>query len=162
MITVTLVRHGNARRSIDATLDDDQRVLSEEGRAAVRATGRMLVDRGVEPTVIWSSPLTRALQTAELLAGVLASEVTPELLYCLEPGGDLGELLQRLSELPHGTDVLLTSHEPLCSRLGSILTGVAINGVGTADALRMALAEAEPGKADLRWRWLSAAGRVLD
>jgi phosphohistidine phosphatase len=159
---VTLVRHGQARRSLDASLMDDHRVLSAEGRDAVRTTGRTLVERGVKPDQIWSSPLTRALQTAELLAGELGSEVAVEVIGCLEPGGDLGELLTRLSELPDHSDVLLTSHEPLSSRLGSILTGIAINGVGTADALRMALREAEPGKAELSWRWLSAVGRVLE
>ncbi len=162
MITVTLVRHGHARRSLDVTLNDDQRVLSDNGRAAARATGQTLLDREVRPVHIWSSPLTRALQTAELIAGQLESDVSVELLSCLEPGGDLGELLSRLSELPDGADVLLTSHEPLCSRLGSILTGVTINGVSTADALRMSLTEAEPGKAELSWRWLSAARRVLE
>ena len=156
---LTLVRHGHARRSLDATLPDDARVLSETGRDAVRATAATLAAEGIQPDTVWSSPLTRALQTAELLLAGLENAVPVEVLSCLEPDGDIGELLARLSELPDDTDLLLTSHAPLANRLTSILTSLTGTHAGKADALRMELEKAEPGAAKLLWHWQSKTQR---
>ena len=123
---LTLVRHGHAHRSIDAAQD-------------------------IRPNTVWSSPLLRALQTAELLVAGLACPTPVEVITCLEPGGDLGALLARFAELPDDTDLLLTSHEPTCSRLVSILTGTPAPRVHTAEAFRMDLERAEPGGATLTW-----------
>lgn len=62
-----LVRHGIA---IDPHVagDDESRWLTEAGRQGVREQARRLHELGVQATRIYSSPLVRAMQTAELLA----------------------------------------------------------------------------------------------
>ena len=71
-----LIRHGQSefnvhfnRTGIDPGITDPH--LTEEGRAQVRATAEA-IQRSERPIArLLSSPYTRALQTAEILAGVL-------------------------------------------------------------------------------------------
>src|SRR3954454_19227400 len=62
---VTLIRHGEAG---DDAPRDELRSLTLRGRAAVARVGRSLRRRGGDFTIIVSSPLVRALQTAEIIA----------------------------------------------------------------------------------------------
>jgi phosphohistidine phosphatase len=69
---VLLVRHGEAvdRR---VTSSDVDRWLTEAGRRTVVAVGRTLGELGLDCTRFFTSPLLRAVQTAELLAASLPS-----------------------------------------------------------------------------------------
>ncbi|MEI5674637.1 MULTISPECIES: histidine phosphatase family protein [unclassified Nocardioides] len=68
-----LGRHGLADYETELVTDDGGS-LTGEGRGQARALGDRLRSEGVE--AVWSSPLSRAVQTAELAAGVLGVEVT--------------------------------------------------------------------------------------
>ena len=159
---VTIMRHGQARRPADAKLDDDARILSAHGRDAARATAAALQSRGFRPTHVYCSPLVRALQTAELAAAGLGFGDEIDLWGCLEPYGSAGEIIARLGEHADDDDVLLVSHEPICSQLSSALGGISISGVGTADALRLALTRADVGAGTLLFRWMSSAERFIE
>lgn len=67
MTRVLLARHGLADYESDL-MSDDGGSLSPEGRAQARALGVAARDAGV--TDVWCSPLSRAVQTAEIAAGV--------------------------------------------------------------------------------------------
>lgn len=159
---VTIMRHGQARRPADAKLDDDARILSAHGRDAVRATAAALLDRGLRPSHIYCSPLVRAIQTAELAAAGFGFGDEIDLWGCLEPYGSAGEIIARLGEHGVDDDILLVSHEPICSQLSSALAGVVINGVGTADAVRLSLTRPDVGGGTLLFRWLSSAERFIE
>jgi len=167
-LQLTIVRHGAADRGSDASLHDDGRVLTAGGRDAVRATAAALAGRGVAPSHILTSPLARAVQTAELLAGGLGYSDVIDALGCLEPDGSLGEVLTRLDELgalrsaDRSVDVLLASHEPQCSRLSSLLGSVMLHGVSTATAVRLDVRRADSGGATILWRWDSPSGRFIE
>jgi len=85
---VTLIRHAEAG---DDAPRDEARALTLQGRGDSRRLGRALCRHGVGFDLMVSSPLVRAVQTAETLAGSLenyfkrADAVAP-VPYAPKPG----------------------------------------------------------------------------
>jgi phosphohistidine phosphatase len=119
-VQVFIIRHGHA---VDDSprLDDSQRYLSKKGRKTVREVGRALREAGVQFDVVLTSPLVRAVQTAELLAESLdfldLVEVLPALVPGVPPRVAAAELGGR------GVRVAVVGHEPGLSSLGAYLCG---------------------------------------
>jgi len=122
----------------------------------VRQGARALTERGVRFDCAWSSPLPRAVQTAELLLAGIGDEVVLEVYEDLTPEGSAGEVLARLAELPEESHLLIVSHEPLAGRLASVLKGEPGMGLHTAEIRHFHLASAEPSGGKLVWRWLTS------
>lgn len=118
---IYLVRHGDAVPEEDAGSDRD-RWLSPRGREAARALGRLLREQSVAPDAILSSPLPRAVQTAELLAAGLDYLGAITTLRCLEPSAQ--PRVAGSAILAAGGSVLVVSHEPAISALGAHLLGL--------------------------------------
>lgn len=115
-----LVRHGEAVPEEDAGSDRD-RWLAARGREQVRTLGRVMRESGVVPDAIVSSPLPRAVQTAELLAAAL-DFLTPIATWrCLEPSAQPQVAAREL--LGAGAAVVVIGHEPAISSLGAHLLG---------------------------------------
>jgi phosphohistidine phosphatase len=120
-VRIYLVRHGDAVPEEDAGSDRD-RWLSPRGREAVRVLGRLLRETAVAPDTILSSPLPRAVQTAELLAQSLDYIGTVVSLRCLEPAAQPQVATQAIRSA--GTAVIVISHEPAISAIGAFLLGL--------------------------------------
>lgn len=118
---IYLIRHGDAVPEEDAGSDRD-RWLSPNGRTAVRALGRLLREHGVVPDAILTSPLPRAVQTAELLATSLDYLDTVCSLRCLEPSAQPRVAANAIGAA--GGAVIAVSHEPAISALGAHLLGI--------------------------------------
>lgn len=110
-----ILRHGIAE---DLAYNDAARRLTEEGRRKVVLAARGLDTLDVVPTHLWTSPLTRALETAEALGLGLEIEVRDELAMA-----PLAELVDALRELPDTAAPLLIGHEPQLSGLAESLIG---------------------------------------
>ncbi len=115
---IYLCRHAHA---VDEgpRLDDDSRYLTTKGRQVARAVGTKLRERGVELDAVLTSPLVRAVQTAELVAERLGFLGEIEALPQLAPG-----IPSRLvaAELPaRGVSVGVFGHSPGISDLGAFL-----------------------------------------
>ncbi len=110
-----LVRHGEAVDPAEARTDG-QRWLTPRGRASVHRLAARLAERGVLPRRLWTSPLVRAVQTAEVLAGAaLAAGRNPDLRVAsaLAPDeGSSAELQQLLHTAAGEEPVALVGHEP--------------------------------------------------
>jgi phosphohistidine phosphatase len=117
---VYLVRHAHAVDQ-DEHLSDEQRYLTKRGRKAIREVGRMLHNEGVELDAILTSPLVRAVQTAELLAERLDYLEHIEALPALVPG--VPPRVAALALASRGVKVAVVGHEPGISMLGAYLTG---------------------------------------
>ena len=115
---IYLVRHGDAVPEEEAASDRD-RWLSARGREHARVLGRLLREQRLEPDVILSSPLPRAMQTAELLAQSLDYLGVVTSLRCLEPSAQPRVAATEI--MARGTSVLVVSHEPAISSLGAYL-----------------------------------------
>ena len=143
---VFLIRHAAA---IDETLAvrDPHRHLTAEGRAQARALGDRLRWHDCEPTLIWSSPLVRAIQTAELVALALGITTVVESVPELAPEGHPREVAAALAKLPEDALVMVFGHEPGLSAVGALLTEQAdFPAIAKAEAVRI-----HHGR--MRWRF---------
>ena len=123
MTTLVLVRHGEAEGA--GFGGDEQRALTEDGRRYVRAVGRLWAARAEAVDVLITSPLVRAVQTAEILAtalGLDAVTARPEVAF----PATLEQLWAVIDEAPtHARGVMVVGHEPTLGVLASWLTPAA-------------------------------------
>jgi phosphohistidine phosphatase len=119
-VRIYLVRHGDAVPEEEAGSDRD-RWLSLRGREAARVLARLLREESVAPDQVLTSPLPRAVQTAELLATGLDYLGAISSLRCLEPAAQPRVAASAI--LQAGEAVLVVSHEPAISALGAFLLG---------------------------------------
>lgn len=100
---------------------DTSRALTKEGSAKMKAAARGLRKLGLKVDVLLSSPLTRAHQTAQIVAHELGIDL--QLSDALAPGCDLPRLTELLGEHRVAERVMLVGHEPDFSTLAGALTG---------------------------------------
>ncbi len=108
-----LVRHGDA---VKAALDrDSERWLTAHGRATTRSVAAKLASL-VPVATVWTSPLVRAVQTAEIVASGVAS--VAEVCVCRELAtGDVRALRARVHGFAGAWPLCLVGHEPTLSAL---------------------------------------------
>lgn len=142
---VFLIRHAAA---VDETLTlrDPHRHLTAQGRVQARSLGDRLRWHDCTPTHVWSSPLVRAVQTAELVVAGIGESVAIEVVMDLAPDGNARDLVAALNKLPADAHVLLVGHEPALSGIGIVLVGDYFKALDKAEAVRI-----DNGK--LRWRF---------
>jgi phosphohistidine phosphatase len=122
---LVLFRHGPAgSRDPRRWPDDGLRPLTAKGvertRAAASGLRRVL---GGDPVAILSSPLTRCVESAELVREAFSS-VRPVTDPALAPGGSYRRILAMLAERKQGSTVILVGHEPDLGKLaGTLLFG---------------------------------------
>ncbi len=93
-------------------MPDDYRVLSPGGREVVRTIGEWWVEQRIQIEQIISSPLVRAVQTAEILSGLIRPMKDIEIALPLMAGGSAGQLLRWLPLHQHMKSLALVGHEP--------------------------------------------------
>lgn len=114
-----IMRHGIAVDRGDPDFpNDDDRPLTPKGRKRLRAIARGLRSLEITPSVVLTSPLVRARETAEILTTSL--RVVEDALIeseLLTPDGSIDELVSYLADLEGRGPVLLVGHEPELSGL---------------------------------------------
>lgn len=122
---VYILRHGPAEEPGPEWPDDHARPLSEEGKLKTRGAACGIKALGVVPDAIYTSPLVRAKQTAEIAAKVLGVTSRLHETPHLAPGGEPDALFAAIREHTPGADaVMLVGHEPDLGCLASrLLTG---------------------------------------
>jgi phosphohistidine phosphatase len=162
-----LMRHGIAcELGEHGVTRDSERPLTAEGRQRTRAVARGLLTLDVRPDLIATSTLTRAVETARLVADVLAHARPVEEHDFLEPGARPDEILAWLKGLSAGS-VLLVGHMPDLGELASFLLCGALEAdiqFKKAAVCRLVFDHAPAaGKARLEWlmppRPLQALGK---
>lgn len=104
------LRHGLADRS-QWHGPDFERPLTAEGKERMQREAEFMARLNLEFDLIITSPLTRALQTAQIVAEHLfLSHVLKEDERLA--GLDLDSLQEILNEYPHAESILLVGHEP--------------------------------------------------
>lgn len=113
------MRHGPAEDDAPSGQDFD-RALTAPGRERVRNVARELRRRDQAPLVILSSPLVRALQTAEIVAHHAEVAAPIQVRREMAPRGDARGLVYELARA--GVQrVMVVGHEPDVSSLAASL-----------------------------------------
>jgi phosphohistidine phosphatase len=118
------MRHGPAEEAAPSGVDAD-RALTSAGRDRVHNVAKELAAAGEEPLHIVTSPLVRAVQTAEIVAIVTKLSErggSVEVRREVAPGGDSVKLAYRLA-VEGAKRVMLVGHEPDLSALLATLLG---------------------------------------
>jgi len=140
------LRHGEADWP-GWTKPDDERPLTDFGKKEVRQVAKFLDRLNVNPDLIVSSPLPRALQTAEVAAEQLKTKLRQD--EALEPGFGISEL-STLLKRHHSKALMLVGHEPDFSSVISALTG----GFIKMSKAGIALVDLDPETEKGRLLWL--------
>lgn len=155
-VQVFLIRHAEA---VDETVElrDPYRHLTPHGRAQARALGDRLRWHDCGPTRLWSSPLVRALQTAELVTAQIGGDIGVEVLPGLAPDGDVRDVVARVRSQATDAEVMLVGHEPSISAIAALLANERdFPALGKAEAVRLDDGHGAPGAPHAmttRWRF---------
>jgi phosphohistidine phosphatase len=123
-LNVFVLRHGEAGVPLDDPKLDDERSLTKEGRREVEDVAESLVGLGVRIDAIASSPLPRALQTAEIVARKFKKLNILEEWDELKHTSETTDLYRRLARSRRGANVMLVGHEPhLSGVIAEIISG---------------------------------------
>ncbi len=106
------LRHGDALGKEEWKGDDNARVLSEEGAARMLREARTMAELSLGIALILSSPLLRALKTAQIVAECLGLQDSLLTDKRLSPGFDLPALREILADHAEVGALLLVGHEP--------------------------------------------------
>ncbi|MCU0606725.1 MAG: phosphohistidine phosphatase SixA [Candidatus Edwardsbacteria bacterium] len=118
-----LLRHGIAADHGDPRYpNDDDRPLTPEGQKRMLQQARGIKALGLRFDLVLSSPVLRARQTAEIVAGALGATDLLAFSPHLSTSGDARSLVKQLNEqYADRKDVLLAGHEPYLSGMASRL-----------------------------------------
>jgi phosphohistidine phosphatase len=116
-----IVRHAIAAERGAPGMSDDERPLTPEGKKRFRIAARGLARIMPRPDVVFTSPLIRARQTAEIAARAWGS-IEPVSLEALATG-DIDGLAEALAARVAGETVAVVGHEPHVSALLARLLG---------------------------------------
>ena len=119
-----LMRHANAGVFRENPALDAKRALVKDGKEQCMVMARMLSALKVQVDVVVSSPLKRALQTAQLVATELGYEAKVEISPALKPGADFAAFQLLMEKYADHEGVLAVGHNPeLFQFLGRLVTG---------------------------------------
>ncbi len=118
---IYLLRHGSAVNiGEQGVCTDKERMLTKEGRECT-ATVLHRLRKVCKPQQIWTSPLVRARETAEIAGEILEPHVQVSLSEHLEAGADPVRILRWLKTRTDDS-IMLVGHMPDLAILGSLLT----------------------------------------
>ncbi len=142
------LRHGRAAEARDG--DDAARELTARGVAQLHAAAPLWRRLNCRPDVVISSPLPRAVRTAELFCEALGGE--PRVDDRLRPGARWPEMGRAMAAYPDARRVLFVGHEP------DLSTAIAeLSGASSVRMRKAALAclefygVPEPGTGEVAW-----------
>jgi len=120
---IHVVRHAEAiDRSSD--ISEEYRYLTRRGRMRFRKTAKVLRKAGIAPELILTSPLIRAVQTADILAEGLRHQGELQVARLLSPGFRPAALDELLAGFGSVGEIALVGHEPDLGLLARALLNV--------------------------------------
>jgi phosphohistidine phosphatase len=116
---IYILRHGIAEDAAPGGSDAD-RALTREGETKLRHVLQCAHAAGVRPSVIMTSPLKRAMETAELAASILNVKRDLTKTSALAPANSPQRVWSEVRAHP-AEALLIAGHEPLLSRVAAFL-----------------------------------------
>ena len=121
-----LVRHGIAQPLGQKNdFADESRTLTAQGRDRMREVAKGIRKLGIRLDLIITSPLARAVETAQIIAETLGlDETMVEFSDNLAPGGSFDELFAEIKQQKRTESLALVGHQPSIGSLaGRIIAG---------------------------------------
>ena len=145
------IRHATAT---DIALNDAARELTEEGKNEARIAGVALAELGIQPSPIFTSPLVRARQTAEIAAKEMNHTGDVQTIEELVNDTPTAELIRFLKRFEEEKEIALVGHAPSLSIHVAAFIGakeheglpLSKGGIACVE-----LAELVTGEGELRW-----------
>ena len=119
-----VLRHGLAEdRNYQKYPDDRERPLTRKGMARLARQVKGMNSLKITPEVVVSSPLTRAMQTAEIVLDGLAATCRLEVSDALAPSAYPQDIIDELARTRSSlASVMVVGHEPHLSSLVSLVS----------------------------------------
>jgi phosphohistidine phosphatase len=117
-----VVRHAEAAEESDV-LQDEWRYLTGNGRSAAGKMSSAITKIGPKTRLTITSPLTRAVQTAEIMTQKACRKNVVISSGLLLPGGDISELVTYLKGCGDCKRVMVVGHQPQLGTLIATLLG---------------------------------------
>jgi phosphohistidine phosphatase len=118
-----VVRHAMAAERGEAWPDDTERPLTVRGISRFKDVVRGIDRLGTELDEIFTSPLVRARQTAELLAAGLGGTPAVKVLEALAPEHAPAAVITQLAKAARRSRIAIVGHEPGLGELAAHLIG---------------------------------------
>lgn len=117
-----IMRHAEAVERND-TLQDEWRYLTEKGRRTAEKMSAAVAGHAPKSRLTITSPLTRAVQTAEIMAARACRKNVVVATPLLMPGADTSGIIEHLKGCGAAGRVMLVGHEPQLGSLAAALLG---------------------------------------
>lgn len=144
---IILFRHGSAEEKSMEKPDWD-RELTLEGKDKVREAAKLIKGRLAESITIWSSPMARAVQTAEILKEILDTDDF-SLHECIADG-DYNIFAQEVRNAKLSGILIAAGHAPSLDEWCECMTGTLIK-LDKSGAAMIRLESVDPLKGRLLW-----------
>lgn len=133
-MNIFVLRHGDANTGTKIS-DDFRRPISDVGVKESEAVARMLTVFEIKFDRVFSSPLKRARQTAEI--ATKSQKIRIMEINELKPEGNIEQILKILSEQKENSTILMVGHNPLltdliCNIIGCAQSSVSLKTGGIA------------------------------
>ena len=144
------LRHGKAAPAVNG--DDAARELTPEGEDDLRAAAGLWRRLNLRPDVVLSSPLPRAMRTAQLFCEGVGLRDQPVAEPTLGPGAGWDEMARAIAAHPDARRVMFVGHEPDLSSAVAVLSGASsvrlrAGGVACVEFYGVP----EPGGGEIAW-----------
>ena len=147
-----LMRHANAGLIRENPLLDNKRGLIKEGKEQCMLMARVLSALKVQVDVVVSSPLKRALQTAQFVATEMGFESKVEICNSLAPDADYTAFQDMLARYAGREGVLAVGHNPnMFQFMGRLVTG---NGGANLRMRKAAIARIDLERHPPQLQWI--------
>lgn len=115
-----LLRHAEAEALAES---DRLRQLTSKGEQQAAKVGKFCIKHGIGPSIILTSPVVRARQTADRVAGSLTGAELIEVPWAA-CGMDAFIAMEELAAYRHFPAVMLVGHQPDLGSLAAVLLGM--------------------------------------
>lgn len=149
---IYFLRHASAGERVSNPKKDERRALDPTGIEQCGYVGRALNALNVQVSVIISSPLKRATQTASLVGNELGYEAKLMIEDALRPNASFADFRKLLDKYARHEAIMVVGHNPNLSEF--VGRSISENGCEAAIELKKAgvvKVEAQRNAAELQW-----------
>jgi phosphohistidine phosphatase len=151
-VKIYFMRHGEAEDKVPGA-EDTQRPLTSRGAAITSNTARSLKKEMAGVDIIFTSPMLRAAQTADIFANTLGCKGKTVSTEALLVGTHPDEIIKEIKRRKGLKNVLITGHQPHIGICVSFLTGVGEEKLMVKKGSCLLVETDDPGRGKGRLMW---------